>query len=472
MWLFSKYSKVKHLIIEVLDSMNDISLLLTKWDQILTKLEGNNGIVHSIEIGGKATIHEIKAKEKELGYTLPHSYKYVLQNLGKSVSFYYSFSEDTMIPNEFKEIFSGEINWDIDFLQNLDRLADELMEDGEDYGKTLRGKLEFSHAGNGDVYAFDMSVEGEEKPVIYWDHEEDTVTYIADSFIDYLIRITDLGCIGREKWQFEYFLSDAGLEISSPAAVRWKEWFDSFTETRLDDLKHNMEHLIAFVIYRNKLDLETIKFLQNFNRNVLFDYLLKELFKKEEFRDQKIICKMIGKVLGNHAEPWVKSLWESEGDTLDSRLRSYLTSLCIDREIGLPLVFNFLEQESNNKINGFEALYHLGDFHSRDVISWMEDHINFPVTEGWDELFARCNFSWDDLKRWTSLEEKHEVTVIHALEKYVHEENSNDKYHPRIKNLPERAEFSDFLHKLREKQVLKRRIIPIDNILESIDKFY
>ncbi|MEH7084976.1 SMI1/KNR4 family protein [Neobacillus drentensis] len=452
--------------------MEDFKILISRWEQILQKLENNNGKVHPIEIGKKATIQEIEAKEKELGYHLPSSYKYILHNLGKSLSFYYSFSEDTMIPSEFTEIFSGEINWNIDFLQNLNMLANELMEDGEDYGRSLRGKLEFSQVGNGDIYAFDMSVESDEKPVIYWDHEEDTVTYVADSFIDYLFRITELGCIGSEKWQLEYFLSDTGLNTTSPASVKWKHWFESFSETTLDDVKNNMEQLIAYVVYRKKLDEETIDFLQKFNRNELFGFLIEELHKKEAFNDQKIICEIIGRVLGIYAETWVRSLWETKQNNMDTRLRSYLTSMCISKDKGLSLVINFLEQESNKKITGYEALSHLGDFHSRDVISWMENHVKFPVTEGWDDLFVRSNFSWDDLERWTSLEEKHEVTVIHALEMYVHEKVAKNKFTHVISDLPTKSEFIDFLVQFRAKQVIKKRIIPIENVIQNIKIFY
>lgn len=452
--------------------MEDFKILISRWEQILLKLENNNGNVHPIEIGKKATIQEIEAKEKELGCHLPSSYKYILHNLGKSLSFYYSFSEDTMIPSEFTEIFSGEINWNIDFLQNLNMLANELMEDGEDYGRSLRGKLEFSQVGNGDIYAFDMSVESDEKPVIYWDHEEDTVTYVADSFIDYLFRITELGCIGSEKWQLEYFLSDTGLNTTSPASVKWKHWFESFSETTLDDVKNNMEQLIAYVVYRKKLDEETIDFLQKFNRNELFGFLIEELHKKEAFNDQKIICEIIGRVLGIYAETWVRSLWETKQNNMDTRLRSYLTSMCISKDKGLSLVINFLEQESNKKITGYEALSHLGDFHSRDVISWMENHVKFPVTEGWDDLFVRSNFSWDDLERWTSLEEKHEVTVIHALEMYVHEKVAKNKFTHVISDLPTKSEFIDFLVQFRAKQVIKKRIIPIENVIQNIKIFY
>lgn len=452
--------------------MEDIKFLLSKWKQTLNKIELNNGTIHPIEMGDKATIREIKAKEIELGYQLPPSYKYILQNLGKSLSFYYSFSEDTMIPRNFNEIFSGEISWNIDFLQNLDELADELMEDGEDYGKTLRGKLEFSHAGNGDIYAFDMSVESEEKPVIYWAHEEDTVTYVADSFIDYLVKITELGCIGSEKWQLEYFLTDSGLKTTSPEAVEWKYWFESFSETTLDDVKNDIEQLIAFVIYRKKLDGKAIDYFQKFNKKQLFDLLLDEFQRKKAFEDQKIVCEIIGKVLGVYVEPWVISLWETKQNVIDYRLRSYLTSMCLRKDRALKLVFNFLEHESNKKIIGYEALSHLGDFHSRDVITWMENHVTFPVTEGWDELFMKSNFTWDDIERWTSLEEKHEVTVIHALEKYVHEKITNYKYTHVISDLPTKSMFKEFLLKLLNKQVLKKRSIPLENAIQNIHIFY
>ncbi len=40
--------------------MDDIQLLLSKWKEILNKIENNNGIVYQIDIGDKATLHEIK----------------------------------------------------------------------------------------------------------------------------------------------------------------------------------------------------------------------------------------------------------------------------------------------------------------------------------------------------------------------------------------------------------------------------
>jgi hypothetical protein len=307
--------------------------------------------------------------------------------------------------------------------------------------------------------------------VIYWDHEEDTVTYISYSFIDYLIRITELGCVGTEKWQFEYFLSDSGLMTENLPATKWKGWLETFKETKVNDVKDDMKKLVAFVIYRNKLDLKSLEALQQFNRDDLFNYLKKELYKRSSFRDQNIVCKIIGKVLGDYVEGWVRSLWKSEHNSLDTRLRSYLTAKCLNKASGLNLVFNFLEKEYKNGVRGYEALPHLEGFRSRDVIIWMESHVKYPV-DGWEELFLKSSFSWDDLKRWTSLEERHEVTVINALEKYVHERETNNKYSQSIKNLPNKSQFIDFLLKLRDSQVLKKRVRAIENVINYVDMFY
>lgn len=443
--------------------MEDYGILLTKWTKILEKAEMNNGKVYPIEIGERATPQEIKEKEREIGYDLPPSYKAVLHDLGKSLSFYYSFSDDTMIPDEFREIFSGEIQWDIDLLQNLDSLADDLMEDGEDYGGTLRGKLEFSHSGNGDIYAFDMSFEGEEKPVIYWEHEEDTVTYIADSFIDYLNKITELKCIGSEKWQFEYFLSERGLETEGPPSIRWIQWFESFSETNLSNIKNDMDQLITFIMFRKNLNEEMIKALQAFDKKELFDSLMEKLHQHEIYLDRSVICKMIAKGLGSYVEIWVKSLWEDQQDFLDSRLRSYMTANCLADDEGIELVFDYLEQTAEGKISGYDALSHLGSFHSRRVIAWMEERVKFPVTEGWDKLFVKSNPVWDDIKRWTEMEEKHEVTVIHAFEANIRGDRPTV-----IEGLPPKKEFKDFLHNLKSRQKLRRRTEALEYVIQNI----
>ena len=37
------------------------------------------------------------------------------------------------------------------------------------------------------------------------------------------------------------------MDTASQAAVRWKQWFETFSETTLEDVKNNMKQLTAFV---------------------------------------------------------------------------------------------------------------------------------------------------------------------------------------------------------------------------------
>ncbi|PEJ56150.1 hypothetical protein CN692_18860 [Bacillus sp. AFS002410] len=452
--------------------MDRYEKLLKKWEYIINKIDCNNGEVDPLIKGEKATIEEVNQKESELGYKLPSSYKSIVLNFSKSLTFYYSFSDETQIPKEFSEIFSGEINWDITSLQNIDSLADELVEDGEEYGKNLRGKLEFSQAGNGDIYAFDMLSEGEEKPVIYWDHEEDTVTYIADSFIDYLEKISELNCVGSEKWQIEYFLNTRGLEVSSLKAQRWKQWFDSFSETTLDDVKNSMDKLIEFTIYRKKLDSVSLQSLLKFNIGELFDTLLKYLNKFEALEDKKMICVMIGEAIGTYAMNWVEDLWEQNNESqLDPGLRSYLSIKCLSPNKGLILVTDYLEKQSHGKINGYEALAHLSLNNSRQVKDWMERYVRFPVTSGWCQLYIESNPSWEDISRWSELEEMHQVTMIHVLEDLLKKKTCEPALQIDF-TLPSKEAFVNLLNEIKIKQILRTRTQILDSLIENIDQFY
>lgn len=452
---------------------NKYEELVSKWTKIIEKLERNNITFRPFEFGEKATLQEIMEKEKELGFRLPPSYRHVVQNFTKSFSFSYNFSDNIIVPEEFAEIASGEVYWDSSNLTNLNQLADHLMEDGIDYGYNLRNKLEFSHSCNGDIYAFDMAVEGEEKPVVYWDHEVDTITYLADSFIDYLEKITELNCIGSGKWQFEYFLTEHGLDTSGVKAMNWKKWFDTFSETRLEDVEHNLDELISFMIYRKELDSKALQALLVFDNEELFQKLLSRLKVSHTFNQQRKICEIIGESLGTYVEDWVKGLWEDD-NSIDPRLRSYLSAKCIGQNQGLKLVLNYLEKKAQGKVSGIEARAHLHSFHAEKVIQWMESHVNFPVTPGWNQLFIEVGPTWGDVVRWSTLDERHEVTVIHGLESFIHNQsmNSEDIKMDKPLDLPPKEEFESFLRQLLDRQLLRKRKIIIEKLLLHINLFY
>lgn len=173
-----------------------------------------------------ATKEEIEAVEKQLGYQLPSTFRHTLMHFSKEVHLYWSIDEQAQtLPPEISESVFGEIRWSIDELEDLEELAEEL--DFEGYRSPLHGKLQFMHVANGDIIAFDMQVTGE-PIVVYWDHETDELTYLADSFHSFIEKLNELHCVGNEIWRYEPFLTDKGLDTNSENAQNWKKWFSSF----------------------------------------------------------------------------------------------------------------------------------------------------------------------------------------------------------------------------------------------------
>jgi hypothetical protein len=49
---------------------------------------------------------------------------------------------------------------------------------------------------------------------------------LGRDFEDYIDRLSRLGCVGAEDWQWAPFVEDAysGLLPDGPAAIRWRDW--------------------------------------------------------------------------------------------------------------------------------------------------------------------------------------------------------------------------------------------------------
>lgn len=67
-----------------------------------------------------------------------------------------SFPDKTIDPVKFKEIFAGELGWNMKWVEDLTPIPDEI---GNGYGESLRNKLLFFQVVNGDYLCLDMSIE-------------------------------------------------------------------------------------------------------------------------------------------------------------------------------------------------------------------------------------------------------------------------------------------------------------------------
>ncbi|MGG2091533.1 SMI1/KNR4 family protein [Bacillus sp. S13(2024)] len=198
---------------------------INNWNETFHQIEKIKGEIESFVVEKSATEEEIKLIEHQLGYALPSSFREVLVKFSKQVELRWSFPDELSIPAEFDAIFAGELCWNLDSIEDLTEVADSLKDVGDNYGENLRQKLAFYTVTNGDYLALDLNSNNEDAAVVYWDHEEDLVTYVADNFIEFIEKFTDLHLIGAEIWQWETFIDSKGINTDSEIAQKWKKLF-------------------------------------------------------------------------------------------------------------------------------------------------------------------------------------------------------------------------------------------------------
>ncbi|SFQ91991.1 SMI1 / KNR4 family (SUKH-1) [Bacillus mycoides] len=198
---------------------------INHWNETFHQIEKIKGEIESFVVEKSATEEEIKLIEQQLGYPLPISFREVLVKFSKQVELRWFFPDELSIPAEFDAIFAGELCWDLDSIEDLTEVADSLKDVGDNYGENLRQKLAFYTVPNGDYLALDLNSNNEDAAVVYWDHEEDSVTYVADNFIEFIEKFTDLHLIGAEIRQWETFIDSKGINTDSEIAQKWKKLF-------------------------------------------------------------------------------------------------------------------------------------------------------------------------------------------------------------------------------------------------------
>jgi hypothetical protein len=180
------------------------------------------------EIDPPASESEIVAIERGLGFPLPASFRRVLTTYSRAVDIGWQLPEDAEPP--FAGIFAGECRWSLAGLPALVRehreWIDVCFKDPEDrYDREWHGKLPVLSVGNGDMVAIDLADEA----VVYLSHDdgEGHGYRLGADFEDYLDRLSRLGCVGAEDWQWLPFVDGPGsfLLPHGQNAVLWRQWF-------------------------------------------------------------------------------------------------------------------------------------------------------------------------------------------------------------------------------------------------------
>ncbi len=447
------------------------AVLVSKWKEILSKVAACGGEARELIIEPPATQAEISQIEQNLGFRLPSSFREVLLNFSKHLEFKWYFPEQANLPQEFKGIFSGEISWDINWLTDLNPLADNLETryQGEDSG--LRNKLSFLEAGNGDILAFDMA-KANEPSVVYWAHEGAELHHLADTFSDYLKNITTLNGVGSEIWQYEMFLDEHGLNPDSPAAGRWRDWFDTFVMVSQGAGKQELNGLIKSIEYHGEITEADLTALRQYDRSAVFDKV-RERLEQVDNCQKGILYQIIGRALPEFAADWVRNLWSIPQPGMDPEYRSYLTAQCLPSKEGLNKVFVYVESLFTDGVKDYIAAKHLGHFRSPKVIAWMKQYITKNTTkDDWYSLYARSEPTWEDLKEWLELGGRYRMVAINALEYMMRSWQPGHSYIKgtyKISCPPDKGQIIALLEKVRDEESLKTKKNVYNTIIAEID---
>jgi hypothetical protein len=175
----------------------------------------------------------VRAVEQELGLALPSAFRRVLLGYAGWVDIAWQLPDDNARPEEFRKIFAGECRWGIDGLPALQAkyrgwVTGCFNNPDDPYDRVWHGKLAIVEVGTGDMLGIDLTTPGSE-PVVFLSHDgsEQHGYRLGEDFEDYVDRLSRLGCVGAEDWQWAPFVDDAhsGLLPEGPAAARWRGWF-------------------------------------------------------------------------------------------------------------------------------------------------------------------------------------------------------------------------------------------------------
>lgn len=180
-----------------------------------------------------AAEEEVLAIEQKIKTALPESFRHILLAYSAHVDISWQLSESVHLPEAFRNIFAGELFWSLSSIPELMEiyqgwLTECFTNPDDPYDAVWYDKFPVMNVGNGDMIGIERS--GERKgAVIYLSHDdgEGHGVLLGSDFEDFVDRMSRIGCVGSEDWQWLPFTSsrDSGIEPNSPCAVQWRKWF-------------------------------------------------------------------------------------------------------------------------------------------------------------------------------------------------------------------------------------------------------
>ena len=207
--------------------------LQEQWRWVCDATKSRDGSVDSeLRIGKPISEHQLGALRKKVGGLLPKEFETVLTKFSRKVSFSWDVAETEFsdeLPVELRDCCGCYSDlWDTDALPSLAREAAKLRTSDSQYFQfAFDRRLPFIEVGNGDYIAFDMQNGNGGCPIVYLSHEnaDSHGCVLAQNFIEFLLRWSNVGCVGPDFPYFEAFYDrrKKRLHCHGRNAKKWRK---------------------------------------------------------------------------------------------------------------------------------------------------------------------------------------------------------------------------------------------------------
>ncbi|WP_019911967.1 SMI1/KNR4 family protein [Paenibacillus sp. HW567] len=419
-----------------------------QWQELIETL-GGKGAYTRLKIAPPAAEGELAEAEFRLGIRLPEELRTLLREGAGQAYVYWSLPDEAILPFEV----SGELGWAVEQL--------EFFAYGEDDSDGNQRYLSFHTAGNGDELLLDLNSPSG-TAVVHWAHETAEYLLLAPSFTEFIDRVTALGCVGAEEWQYPGFCGKTGLDPELPASRQWSAWLHQYLTLTLEQAQNDLNSLLLYTEMFGT-DQETAEAFAQYNAEVVLRAFVGRASHEQNISNREAIICLAGEVLGQQAADFVRSLWSGAPPVAISRSSlAYLSALCLPEGEGLERVLSMLETSAQaRKLSGYEANSHLKFFHSRSVLRWMEDKATYPY-DGWDTLYAHSQPSPSDIIHWLGCGGVQRQIAVSALPDLLTDKGTE------VFSSADLAQIRRLLEQALEEAVLKKEKQAVREALERL----
>ncbi|PTS81712.1 hypothetical protein DBR21_18665 [Caulobacter sp. HMWF009] len=205
------------------------------------------------------------------------------------------------------------------------------------------------------------------------------------------------------------FYSEDGVADQNRIPVQQAGLFPAPT---LDSVRADLQKLFDYTFTRWRLEAPVVAALNVYAPEVLLRTMSQRMLECPipwiESR-----CFEVAATLGPAARDWVRANWAN--GTKSATLYAFLKSAaaCLPAPEAVPQALQAVEAADGGDIS-VTALA-LVDFHSPQVLDWIERTVRSPVSDRWGYLAARSSLTWAVAARWLSAGRPTSLVALDAL---------------------------------------------------------